>query len=55
MFSCAAEQAVNTPQTAIAKTATVNHLRETRFMIINLAIRCEVRQSSLMSTVEEVA
>ena len=42
------EQAVSTPNTAIPVIASVNHLEpnlhETRFMIINLAIGCEVRQ-----------
>ena len=48
MFSCDPEQAVSTPNTAIPAIAIVKHLgpnlRETRFMIINLAIGCEVRQ-----------
>jgi hypothetical protein len=48
MFSCDPEQAVSTPDTAIPASASVNHLgpnlHETRFMIINLAIGCELRQ-----------
>jgi hypothetical protein len=48
LLSCDPEQAVSTPNTAIPAIASVNDLRpnlhETRFMIINLAIGCEVRQ-----------
>jgi hypothetical protein len=48
VFSCDPEQAVSTPSTAIPAIPNVNHLGlnllETRFMIINLAIGCEVRQ-----------
>jgi hypothetical protein len=46
--SCDPEQAVYTPSTAIPANAMGNQLPrsllETRFMIINLAIGCEVRQ-----------
>jgi hypothetical protein len=48
VFSCDPEQPVSMPNTAIPAIAGANHLRpnlrETRFMIINLAIGCEVRQ-----------
>jgi hypothetical protein len=48
VFPCDPEQAVSTPSTAIPAIPNVNHLGpnllETRFMIINLAIGCEVRQ-----------
>ncbi|WP_319456586.1 MULTISPECIES: hypothetical protein [unclassified Mycobacterium] len=46
MLSCDAEQAVSTLSTAKPTIATDTHLRfnlETRFMIINLAIGCEVQ------------
>jgi len=47
-FSGEAEQAVSTAIAAIPAIASVSHLppnlHETRFMIINHAIGCEVRQ-----------